>query len=54
MTESHSTHSIIKKIPDPAASLEVICDAICEDLHQFIGDAEQFDDITLLAIKQKN
>ncbi len=28
-----------------------VCDAVKEDLDRFVGDAEQFDDITMLAIK---
>ncbi len=35
----------------PMKSNTAMCEMVKEDLDRFVGDAEQFDDITMLAIK---
>lgn len=50
---SFGTEPVIRTMTGSPATPKELCDAVCEDLHKFIGDAEQFDDITLLVIKQK-
>jgi serine phosphatase RsbU (regulator of sigma subunit) len=40
-------------VKDPAASAEVFLDAIHDSLRIFMAGADQFDDITLLAVRRR-
>ena len=42
-------HSILEKYKD--ASMQVICEGVKRDVDAFVGEAPQFDDITMLALR---
>ena len=42
-------HSILEKHKD--APMQVICDEVKRDVDAFVGEAPQFDDITMLALR---
>ena len=42
-------HTVLEKLKDAAP--QVICDEVKRDVDAFVGEAPQFDDITMLALK---
>ena len=42
-------HTVLEKCKDAAP--EVICDEVKKDVDSFVGEAPQFDDITMLCLK---
>lgn len=44
--------ALISRIPENLSAAEVI-QYIVDDVHQFVGDAEQYDDMTIVVIKQR-
>ena len=49
---SFGNENLKKLLNDENLSPEALLDAIEKQLHQFMGSADQFDDITMLAVKR--
>jgi sigma-B regulation protein RsbU (phosphoserine phosphatase) len=43
---------LLSLVAEPASSVAALLDRIMADLHAHIGEADQFDDITMLAVRR--
>ncbi len=52
VNESYGTDPVLTNAGSQPENTRILCDAISEDVQHFIGNAEQFDDVTLMVIKR--